>query len=162
MAKKAEPETQKARLERELASLLPEIGEEGLVFLLKQANTIIHNQRTARLNDEIEELDRRRGSKPPAREKGREDSFEIEIERSSSGKNYHFTVNGKKHFFDIPETQNIVALCYRPETKSAALRFLWEFFTNERDDILLEHGIESSGSPFFEALFREVRANFSL
>lgn len=160
MAKKTKTEndSQKKRLEKELTALLPEIGEEGLVFLLKQANTIIHNQRTSRLNREINELNQK---KNPTNA-GSAGDFSIEIDRSESGKNYHFVINGKKHFLDIEETQSIVALCYRPQTKSAALKYLYEFFSAERDDILLEHGIKSVKSPFFDALFKEIRSVFTL
>jgi len=161
MAKKAGSESQKTRLEQELSALLPEINEDGLVFLLRQANVIIHNQRTAKLNEEIQELDRKRGLESPAASGVRRDSFTIMIDRSESGKSYHLTVNGRKHFFDIADTRKLVALCYRPETKTAALRFLYEFFTNERDDILMEHGVKEPENQFFEVLFREVRASFS-
>jgi YHS domain-containing protein len=160
MAKESKSKTssQKKRLEKELVGRLPEIMEEGLVFLIKQADTIIHNQRAARLNGEINELNRKKGPVVGAEAAG----FDVEISRAENGKTYYFVVNGRKHFFDIPETQKVVALCYRPETKSAALKFLFEFFLNERDEILLEHEIKSEKSLFFEELFREVRANFSL
>ena len=158
---KAEAVSQKERLEKELAALLPEIMEEGLVFLIRQANTIIHNQRTAKMNKEANELSRKNGDVLSANTTGAE-QFDIEINRAGNGKVYHFIVNGRKHFLDIPETQKVVALCYRPKTKSAALRYLYEFFVNERDEILLEHEIKSEKSPFFVELFREVRANFSL
>ncbi|MDC7228422.1 MAG: hypothetical protein PQJ61_16795 [Spirochaetales bacterium] len=158
---------QKDRLAKELVALLPEIDEEGLVFLLKQANTLIHNMRAARLNDEIAELNRKKGGEESSAQNLSDSrtavpGYDIEINRSNSGKNYHFIINGRKHFFDIPDTQKIITLCYRPETKSAALKFLYEYFVNERDDILQEHNVESAKSPFFEALFREVRANFTL
>ncbi|HAK44318.1 MAG TPA: hypothetical protein DCO79_00115 [Spirochaeta sp.] len=164
MAKKTKTQTesQKLRLEKELTGLIPEIMEEGLLFLIKQANTIIHNQRTVKINREMNELNQKKGEEDAEIPKPVTGEFDIEISRSDNGKTYYFIVNGRKHFFDIPETQKVVALCYRPETKSAALKFLYEFFLNERDEILSEHGIKSAKSPFFEALFREVRANFTL
>ena len=164
--RKTEAGSRKNRLEKELASLLPEIEEEGLLFLLKQSNTIIHNQRAARLNREIEELNTKNPAAPggtAARVAETEkEIFDIVIERSKNGKTYYFIVNGRKHFLDVPETRKIVTLCYRPETKSAALKCLYEFFINERDEILLEHGIKNAKSSFFNELFNTVRANFSL
>jgi len=157
--KKEKPDSQKQRLEAELMSLLPEIEEEGLVFLLRQAGIIIHNQRTDKLNQEMEILNKK---KKPGAAAGpaKSEDFEIEISRSDDGKTYYFIVNGMKHFFDIPETQNIVALCYRPPAKSDALRYLHEFFRAERDEILMDHKITSAKSPFFEELFKAVRATF--
>lgn len=161
--KNQKSESQKQRLEKDLIALVPEIKEEGLVFLLKQANTIIHNQRTAKINREMNELNKKKGD-VGSREGSEEvqSGFDIEISRSDNGKTYYFIVDGRKHFFDIPETQKVVALCFKPETKSAAIKFLYEFFLNERDEILSEHGIKSAKSTFFENLFNEVRANFSL
>ena len=163
MTKDLKPKTvsQKKRLENELINLVPEIMEEGLLFLIKQANTIIHNQRSVQLNEEINELNRKKG-KSSIVSAAAQDQVDIEICRSKNGKTYYLIVNGRKHFFDVSETQRLVALCYKPETKSAALKFLYEFFINERDEILLEHKIKSEKSPFFEELFQEVRANFSL
>ncbi len=157
--KKPKTDSQKLRLEEELTKLLPEIEEEGLVFLLRQANTIIHNQRADKLNQEMEVLNKKKKtggktSSPPA------EGFEIEINRSDDGKTYYFIINGMKHFLDIPETQNIIALCYRPPAKSDALRYLYEFFRAERDEILMDHKISSAKSPFFEVLFNTVRATF--
>lgn len=157
--KKDKSDSQKQRLEDELVKLLPEIDEEGLVFLLRQANTIIHNQRTDQLNREMEALNKKKkpGAAAGTAEPG---GFEIEISRSDDGKTYYFIVNGMKHFFDIPETQKIIALCYRPPAKSDALRYLHEFFRAERDEILMDHKITSAKSPFFEELFHAVRATF--
>ena len=157
--KKEKADSQKQRLENELVKLLPEIEEEGLVFLLRQANTLIHNQRTDQLNREMEALNKK---KKPGAAAGSTASqgFEIEISRSDDGKTYYFIVNGMKHFFDIPETQKIIALCYRPPAKSDALRYLHEFFRAERDEILMDHKITSAKSPFFEELFKTVRATF--
>ncbi len=164
--KKSADKELKSRLQQELIGLVPEIEEEGLVFLLKQANTIIHNQRASSLNKDINEINRKKSGKPgpaasavPGTGSG---GFEIEIDRSDNGKTYYFTVNGRKHFMDIEETRKIAQLCYRPETKSKALEFLYQYFLNERDEVLLEHKIKSKTSPFFEELFRAVRANFSL
>lgn len=157
--KKEKADSQKHRLEAELVKLLPEIEEEGLVFLLRQANTLIHNQRTDQLNREMEALNKKKKPGAPAGTAASE-GFEIEISRSDDGKTYYFIVNGMKHFFDVPETQNIVALCYRPPAKSDALRYLHEYFRAERDEILMDHKITSAKSPFFEELFKTVRATF--
>jgi len=159
MAKKSST-SQKARLQNELIKLIPDVDEEGLVFLISQTHTLIHNQRTEKLNKEIEELNTKKGDQTISKSKATK-SFTIEIEKAKNGKTYYFIIDGMKHFLDIQETQNIVALCYRPPTKSAALKYLFEFFSNERDEILMDHGIKSPKSPFFEELFHTTRAVFT-
>jgi len=163
MAKSASPsDSQKARLEKELAALIPEIREEGLLFLIQQASTIIHNQRIEVINRESEVLRKKKGgAKASPTEEAPEVGFSVEITRSADGKTYYFTVNGRKHFFDAEETRRVVDLCYRPPAKSVALKYLYQFFQSERDEILAEHKIRSEASPFFQVLFTEVRAVFS-
>lgn len=159
MAKK-NSKSQKERLQDELINLIPDIDEEGLVFLIGQTHTLIHNQRSEKLNKEIDELNsKKEGNGEPKTNSG--NTFSIEIEKAKNGKTFYFIVDGVKHFLDTQETQNIVALCYRPPTKSAALKYLHEFFKNERDEILMDHGINSPKSPFFEELFHTVRATFT-
>ncbi len=154
------------KLRNELIELVPQIDEEGLVFLLQQANTIIHNQRVVELNRDLEKISSKKNavnsSSSSKKNTGENIGFEIEIDRSKNGKTYYFTVNGRKHFMDVAETKKIVELCYRPPTKSKALKFLYQYFLNERDEVLSEHKIKSEKSPFFEALFNSVRENFSL
>lgn len=154
------------KLRKDLIELIPQIEEEGLIFLLQQANTIIHNQRVVELNRDLQEINSKKesgeGSSSVKKQSGNNEGFTIEINRSSNGKTYYFIVNGRKHFMDVPETKKIVELCYRPPSKSKALKFLYQYFLNERDDVLLEHKIKSESSPFFDALFTTVRENFSL
>lgn len=159
-AVKEPEETQKTKLEKELKALIPEIQEEGLLFLIQQANTIIHNQRSVMIQKEMAELNQKKGK--AVKVSSPESRFEIEISRSADGKTYYLTVNGRKHFMDITETKKIVDLCYRPPTKTSALKYLYQFFQSERDEILLDHKIRTADSPFFEALFKEVRSVFTL
>ena len=119
---------QKERLLSELTELLPAMDEEGLIFLIRQAQVHIHNMQVDRLNQEMEELHGKEtggGKKSDSGNKG----FGIEIELAENGKTYYFIVNGRKHFLDLEETQKIVQLCYRPPTKSSALKFLYQFFS---------------------------------
>ena len=155
-ALKKSKESQKERLTKELISLLSDIDEEGLLFLIRQANVLIQNRRAEAINREIDELNAGKGA---SNDKA---GFSVAIETPDNGKTYHFIINGRKHFLDTAETKRIVELCYRPPTKSAALKYLYQFFHAERDEILYEHKITSEKSPFFQELFSEVRARFTL
>ncbi|MBN2048817.1 MAG: hypothetical protein JW760_00110 [Spirochaetales bacterium] len=158
---KKSKETQKERLTKELNGLLQEMDEEDLLFLIKQAHVLNHNRQAEAINREIDELNARK-TVPGVKAGGGGSGFTVSIETPDNGKTYHFIVNGRKHFLDTAETKRIVELCYRPPTKSAALKYLYQFFHAERDEILYEHKITSEKSPFFQELFSEVRARFSL
>ncbi len=157
--------TAREKLEKELVSLLPEIDAEGLLFLVRQANVLLHNKRVDELNAEIEREQKAKKTKRPgttARVGENVTEITVEIQQSPDGKTYYLLVDGQRHFFTSEEMASIVKLSFKPERKSDALRFLYQFLDNERKEVLLDHGISSGKHPFFEALFYEVRAKFSL
>ena len=161
----AKPLTARAKLQKELVSLLPEIDAEGLLFLMRQANVLLHNKRVDDLNAEMEKEQKAKKTKPPgttARVGENVTEVTVEIQQSPDGKTYYMIVDSQRHFFTSEEMASIVKLSFKPERKSDALRFLYQFLDNERKEVLLDHGISSGKHPFFEALFYEVRAKFSL
>ncbi len=151
--------TQKERLTKELKSLLPDIDEDGLIFLIQQANVLVHNRRVEKINREVEALKKTQDKKAPPKDS---EYFTIEIQKADNGKTFYIIINGRKHFFDTDEIRKIVELCYRPPTKTSALKYLYQFFHHERDEILYDHKIKNEKSPFFDTLFKEIRSTFSL
>ena len=163
--KAAKPSTAREKLEKELVSLLPEIDAEGLLFLVRQANVLLHNKRVEELNAEIEKEQKDKKPKragTTARVGENVTEITVEIQQSPDGKTYYMLVDGQRHFFTAEEMASIVKLSFKPERKSDALRFLYQFLDAERKEVLLDHGISTGKHPFFEALFYEVRAKFSL
>lgn len=155
------------KLAAELVGMIPEIDAEGLLFLVRQANVLLHNKRVDELNAEMEMLNagrrearKRAGTTARVGENVKE--VTVEVQQSSDAKTYYLIVDGQKHFFTSEEMGAVVKLCFKPERKSDALRLLHQYLDNERREVLMEHGISAGNHPFFEALFYEVRAKFSL
>ena len=147
--------------------MIPEIDAEGLLFLVRQAGVLLHNKRVDELNAELEELSRdsmeaHKSAGTTARVGQTVEEITVEIRRSPDAKSYYMIIDGQKHFLTAQEMAAVVKLCYTPERKSDALRFLSEYLTTERGEILMDHGITTAKHPFFEALFYEVRRRFSL
>lgn len=155
------------RLVEELVGMIPEIDAEGLLFLVRQANVLLHNKRVDELNAEMEKLNeskreahKRAGT--TARVGQNVTEITVEIQRSADGKTYYLIIDNRKHFLTAAEMAAVVKLCIKPERKSDSLRFVYEYLNKERDEILMDHGINSGKHPFFEALFYEVRRKFSI
>lgn len=173
-AKKASSSTASAakpsareRLADELVRLIPEIDAEGLLFLVRQANVLLHNKRVDELNAEMEKLNedkleahKKAGTTARVGQTVRE--ITVEIQRSADGKTYYMIIDSRKHFLTASEMAAVVKLCVKPERKSDALRFVYQYMRNERDEILMDHGVNSAKHPFFEALIDEVRRKFSV
>lgn len=161
------PLSAREKIENELIGLIPEIDAEGLLFLVRQANVLLHNRRVDELNAEMAKLNE--GKKAAQKRAGTTarvgqnvQEITVEIQQSPDGKTYYMIIDGRKHFLTAQEMAAVVKLCFKPERKSDALRFLHQYLNNERDEILMDHGITSGKHPFFEALFHEIRRKFSL
>ena len=163
---------QKQRLERELAGLLPQLDEEGLIFLIRQAHVIIHNLQVDQLNQEIDELQGRKQSGQPAgrsqggrSQGGRADegaSARVDIEESATGGTFHLVLPDTRKVLGLEEMRALVRACYEPKRKSAALRRMFRWMEENRRDILTDGDIRGEGSPLLDSLFSVIRSRFRL
>ena len=164
MAKK-KTETQRARLEKELTEAIKQIDEEGLIFLIQQAQILVHNVQVDKINREIVELEQKKlksGKGKPAPRKTPPTQAEVTIEESDSGKAFFLTLGGTRKVMNLEEMRRLVRICYTAETKSDALKQLYTVFSRERGDVLADAKISGPGSPIIEGLFRAIRSTYQL
>jgi hypothetical protein len=157
---------QAKRLEKELLQALPKLDEEGLLFLLQQAQILVHNAQVDKLNRELAELKHSRrgtgraaggaaavpGPSPAA----------VSIEEAEDKKAFFLALPGTRKVLDLQEMRRVVKICYAAESKSDALRQLYTVFSRERGDILADAKIGGPSSPVLDALFYAVRAKYRL
>jgi hypothetical protein len=142
------------KLEKELRDAVGEIDNEGLLFLLRQAQVLIYNTRVDALNTQAAKLGELR--QPTAGEP-------VSIEESDGGKTIFLTVGRAMRKVLTPEEmRRIVRICYSTETKSEALRQLFTVLAKERKDILADAMIGNPDNPLLEALFTTVRETYRL
>ena len=165
--KQSKTSTERDKLATELKNLVRELDSESLIFLIRQANILLHNKRVDELNAKADaaanptkKKERKAGT--TARVNLLSNEITVEVQQSADRKNYYLIIDGRKHFLDPPEMEKVVKLCFKPDRKSAAIKYLFQFLDNERKEILMDHDINSPKHPFFEALFYETRARFSL
>ena len=159
-AKKAAPG--RAKLEKELKEAIQEVDEEGLLFLLRQAQTLISNARVERINQEEQKL---KGARKPGggREPVQRDTRSaVSIEESDGGKTIFLNIGKARKVLTPEEMRRIVRICYAAETKSEALRQLFTVLARERKDILADALIGNPDNPLLEALFTVVRQTYTL
>lgn len=159
---------QRKRLETELKEALRQIDEEGLLFLLQQANVLLHNARVDKLNEELAELRQKKPAgrgvgkakqKPPA---GRAAPGAVSIDEAEGGKAFFLTLGGVRKVMNLEEMRRLVRICYTAESKSAALRQMYTVFAKERSDVLADAKIGGPASPLLDGLFYAVRSRYSL
>ena len=160
--KAKKPDPGRAKLEKELREAIQEIDQEGLLFLLRQAQTLIYNARVDRINREEQKL--KSGKKPAGRQEPqpRESRLPVSIEESDGGKTIFLTIGKARKVLTPEEMRRIVRICYGAETKSEALRQLFTVLARERKDILADAIIGNPDNPLLEALFTVVRQTYTL
>jgi TolA-binding protein len=167
------PSAQKQRLQDELARLISDVDEEGLIFLIKQAQVIIHNLQVDRINQEIEELEQRQPSakradaSPPAVRRTADrrtarGSANVDIEEAANGKSFYLVFPDTRKILGVDEMRLLVRACYEPKRKSEAMNRMYRWMQRERRDIVSDGKIESNGSQLLEALFYRIREKYKL
>ncbi|RKX88130.1 MAG: hypothetical protein DRP59_12485 [Spirochaetes bacterium] len=143
---KQENDDPRKELRKELRSLIKDIPEEGLLFLIKQANTILYNMR-------VEELNR-------AREKLNKDDG-VSIERSSFGRSFILVMAGNRKIMGEDELTKVVRIVFKAEDQKEGAERLFTWFKRNRDDVLLD-GRLKKGDPVFTNLFIYIKEHFSM
>lgn len=154
--------SQRDRLELELIESVKQIDAEGLIFLLKQAQVIIHNAQVDKLNREAAELEGSGDTSGPSARSTSVEENPVNIEDAGNGKAFFLTINGVRKILDVKEMKRFVQICYTAESKSAALRQLYTVLRQERADILSDAGISGPGSSSLDAFFYTIRSKFQL
>ncbi|MGA2478710.1 MAG: hypothetical protein ABSG63_08180 [Spirochaetia bacterium] len=159
--KAGKPSVARTKLEKELREAIHEVDEEGLLFLLRQAQVLIHNARVESLNREARKGDGDADS-PAAAAAPRRRSTAVSIEEQEDGKAIFLNIGDARKVLNTEEMRRIVRICYAAETKSEALRQLFTVLAKERKDILADAFIGNPDNPLLETLFNTVRATYRL
>ena len=155
-AKPGRTRPERAKLERELRAALFEVDDKGLLFLLRQAQVLIHNARLESLGGAPGEA----GSVPPAAAVSGTET--VTIEDAEEGKTIFLNIGRARKVLAPDEMKRLVRICYAAETRSEALRHLFTVLVKERRDILTDAMIGSPDSPLLRELFAAVREKYQL
>jgi len=154
---------QRGRLKTKLSEAIEQIDEEGLLFLLRQANVLIHNQKVDDVNRELAELSTAEGRPAGARAAAApREAPAVGVEEAGNGSAFFLTLGGVRKVLNLAELRQLVRICYAADSKSEALRQLYTVLARERSDILNDAGIRSSSSPLVERLFHTLREKYRL
>jgi hypothetical protein len=118
-------------LEKELRSLIPRLDEEGLQFLIEQAQVHLYNMQVDELNKTLAR------AKPAgaAKEKTPRQSEEIRIEGSGSGSSFYLFYHGQSAMFSRDEIITLVKLVNGPGSTLEIAERLFNWFDRERADV---------------------------
>lgn len=155
---------QRTRLKTMLAEAIEQVDEEGLLFLLRQANVLIHNQKVDEVNRQLAELTQKQGLAEggSAAASARRTAATVAVETSSDRKATFLTLGNVRKVLSLEELKRLVRICYAAESKTDALQQLYTVLARERSDILKDANIRNAASPLIEGLFYALRRKFHL
>lgn len=162
MAKKRESEQDtdpRQKLLKELRGLIREIESEGLLFLIKQANTLIYNQRVDGLNREAELKHREQPEKkdPPVVEKG-----DIRIERGAFGRSFILDIRSMRKTFAEAEMLSLVKAVRAASDEGDGAARVYRWLKRNRDDVLLDTGITGPRDQILGQLWSVLGSTFAV
>jgi hypothetical protein len=151
-------DNRRSKLEMELRAAIEEVDEKGLLFLLRQAQVLIHNARAESMEGKAE--GKKQGAEAPVTKPRPSDV--VEIEHPEGGKTIFLTIGRARKVLTTEEMKRLVRICYAAESRSNALRQLFTVLVKERRDILSDAMIGSPDSPLLIQLFNVIRATYKL
>ena len=166
------------KLAAELASLMPDLDEEGLSFLIEQARVHLYNMEVTRLESEREALETSQDSAASAdgksksagkRKGGKKSSAEADsgpanfrVERSSSGSTYHLISGGKWKMYNEAEMLSIVSIAQSKDPLLEVTERLCRWFETERPDTFADLELGDQHDPKMKELVKFLRKKFAV
>lgn len=149
----------KEKLLKEIGGLINQIDMEGLLFLIKQANILIYNQNVEELNRKMSSLEAQKIKKPQEQKKPGD---EAEIEEKPDGENFTIAVQGSRLFFTREEMRSMVKICHASEDEFDAARRLYNWFSRERKDVLIDGRIIVNTHPSLKSVYRKLISTYKV
>ena len=158
-AKSAKSKSEKDKLTDQLMKLSKDINEEGLKFLIQQAHVILHNMQVERINDEIRKLKKmeRVSSKIPGL-----NIPSIDIREAENKGHFILIINRARKFLVLDEMKKLVKICHAANNEKEASRRLYKWFSENRQDILVDATIGGSRDPVLSAVYNFIIARYKV
>jgi Ni,Fe-hydrogenase III component G len=147
-SRKTPENTKKEALVKELKGLLSKLDEEGLNFLIEQAQIHIYNMHIDEIN-QYSSLTNEKSSQKTQKKPTKE----LRIEAAGDKSSYYIVYNGQWIMFTDEEMLQIVKIVSVKDSKEELADRLYRWFERERTDIF---GVIPIENQFDEELFKLI------
>lgn len=145
--------SKKAALQKQLKGLVKSIEEEGLIFLIEQANTIIYNQEAIKASEIINSPGVSKSSGTTAKTTKKV----LHIESDADKKNFIIVIGNVRKIVTRDEMRSFVNVINGGDTSN-----FFNYLIKERRDILADAGIKSSDNEALKELFKLIKSKFKI
>lgn len=152
----------KEELLKELRKLIKDIPEEGLIFLIEQANKLVYNKRVEEINAMQAKINKNSSKKTKTPKKQAVQRCSISIERGSFNRSFILIIGNTRKTVTEDEMVKLVRICHTSGNAAEGSSRLYNRLKHERDDILLDAGIGSKEDKCLTEIYKYLKANFSM
>jgi hypothetical protein len=157
------------RLREELLALVDQVDDEGLVFLIRQAQTIIHNLQVERVNAEIGDLNRERaralekakrgkGGRPASKAARQVEA--VEIEEGAGRTSFVVAIGNVRKVFSLDEMRALARVAQAAADDADGASRLYTWLSRNRSDVLADLGARSGVDPALVLVHRAVKGRY--
>jgi hypothetical protein len=145
----------RTKLQKELVDLLNDIDEEGILFLIEQANVIKYNMTVDRINKEKVKLN-------SGKNKEEEDEPLIRVIPGEQNKSFIIQIFSIKAFLSREDFKGLVKVCQSKDSIDEVSRRLFNWLMRERKDILIDCKITKPGAPELKELVKVIKSKYKV
>jgi hypothetical protein len=152
--------SEKESLAKELKSLIPKLDEEGLAFLVKQAQVHLYNMQVDVLNQTIiNDNQRKKSSAKVSKETVKKTGFS-DVKISGSGS--HILYGNQWISFSNSEITSLVRIAKGEGTDLEIRERIYNWLKRERSDLLMTASIADKFNDDLKSLITLLKKNFEL
>jgi hypothetical protein len=153
---------EKDSLAKELKTLIPKLDEEGLAFLVKQAQVHLYNMQVDALNKTmIKDSARMKAAVSEKKAKKDEEDF-TDVKMSESGSSYFLLYNSQWISFAKNEITALVKIVHGDGTELEIREQVFNWLSRERSDVLYTAAIANKFDDKIISLINLLKVNFKL
>ncbi len=143
----------------QLVKLSKDMNEEGLKFLIQQAQVILHNMQVEKINEEMRKLDTmdRVSRKSPELDVGR-----VDIQEAANKNHFILIINRARKFLVLEEMRKLVKICHAAGNEKEASPRLYRWLSENRQDILVDAAVGGSNDPVLGAVYNLIIARYKV
>lgn len=154
------------KLANTLVSLIPSLDEEGLSFLVEQANVHLYNMEIVKQESLPSKIAKTAGagnaSGSGTKKSAKAIPANFRVERSPSGSSYHLISGGKWKMFNEQEMLSIVRIAQVKESLLEVAGRLHAWFEEERPDVFADMELGDRFDPKLKELVSFLRKKFNV
>lgn len=155
---KAALEVQKAKILKELRSIIGKLDVESLSTILEEAHVALYNMEAERINALADEREKQAAKAAGPASIPEEESPAVRIDRSSSGDSYYIGYRNAYPMFSSREMLAMVRFAFGNEDERDGARAIMRWMGQERVDALNELG--GPETDLFVAIVRTMKKSF--